>query len=867
VANIFNKLFNSLKKYERDVKSINDLEKWAESLSNIGLKEESEKLKNSIQAVSDWEVQRGAVDEALPKVFALTREAAKRTLGQRHFDVQLIGGIVLHGSGIAEMVTGEGKTLASTAPAVLNALAGRGVHVVTVNEYLAKRDAVWMGQIYHALGLTVSCLVHDGAFIYDPEYKIPANEADQIDEKRDITGSFLVQEDYLRPISRPEAYQAEITYGTNHEFGFDYLRDNLAYSIESQVQGGRLHYAIIDEVDSILIDEARTPLIISAPDKQSSDYYKTFARVVDRLKEEEDYLVDEKLRSADITQAGIDKIEKALNIDNLYSPENLQLSHYLQESLRAKALYKLDRDYVIQDGAVLIVDQFTGRILHGRRYNGGLHQAIEAKEGLRVQEESRTYAKISIQNYFRLYNKLSGMTGTAQTSAEEFHKVYGLEVVSIPTNRPMARRDMSDVVYKTINGKYEAIVKEIKERQEKNQPVLVGTISIQKNEELSKMLNKSGIRHELLNAKNHEREGSIIAQAGRPGAVTVATNMAGRGVDIALGGNPPTEETAKKVREAGGLHVIGTERHDSRRIDNQLRGRSGRQGDSGSTQFFLSLEDDLMRVFGGERVKKMMEAFKVPEDMPIESKLVSRSVSQAQSRVEGFNFDARKHLLDYDDVLNKQRKAVYKKRQEIISEGKLEIGNSNLSAKDESLSAGVKSAPGGEVEEGVTSQTIVIPEKNRPLVLSALDTLWMNHLTDMEALQESVRLRAYGQRDPLIEYRREGYQIFQNLLATFDKWVSENAGRIEQTTDNSSTDSLQAESGQAIDRTELQEQHAYAPALGRKNASRPSQPVRSADGKKIGRNDPCYCGAVNPTSGKVYKYKHCGLINASHHGK
>lgn len=800
MAKFFSKLFNPVKKYEQDVKSINKLESWAQGMADADLVKESEKLKKLVQASPEWEKQKEVLDEILPKAFALVRETAKRTLGQRHFDVQLIGGIVLHKAGIAEMVTGEGKTLASTAPAYLNALAGRGVHVVTVNEYLAKRDAVWMGQIYYALGLKVSCLVHEGALLYDPNYKILPAEEKEIDKERDTMGSFLVQEEYLRPIPRREAYEADITYGTNHEFGFDYLRDNLAGSLAGQVQKGRRHYAIIDEVDSILIDEARTPLIISVPDQQSSDFYKTFARLADRLKENEDYTIDEKLRSVDITQEGIDKVEKSLSIDNLYAPENLRLTHYLQESLRAKGLFKRDRDYVVKEGKIVIVDQFTGRMLHGRRYNGGLHQAIEAKENLRVQEESRTYAKISIQNYFRLYYKLSGMTGTAQTSAEEFHKVYELEVVTVPTNWPMVRKDMADLVYKTAAGKYKAIAQDIKERQKKGQPVLIGTISIQKNEELSRILNKNGIRHEILNAKNHEREGAIIAQAGRNGAVTIATNMAGRGVDIVLGGNPPDQEAAKKVKELGGLHVIGTERHDSRRIDNQLRGRAGRQGDPGSSRFFLSLEDDLMRVFGGERVKKIMEALKIPEDVPIESKIVSRSVSQAQSRVEGFNFDARKHLLDFDDVLNKQRTAVYRRRQILLESGE------------------------------------------HPQIIGALDMLWMNHLTDMEALQESVGLRAYGQRDPLVEYRREGYRTFQNMIGIFEKWVAENKPKL----DAANEDNKNIKEGE-----NLQATHAKESAFKGGNTNQSAPAFHIADGQKVGRNDPCPCG-----SGKKYKKCH-----------
>jgi preprotein translocase subunit SecA len=807
VTKLFSKIFNPLKKYEREVQNVNELESWATSLSDSEIKAESEALKQSIRATSEWEEQKGKLDEVLPKAFALVREVAKRTLKQRHYDVQLIGGMVLHRAGIAEMATGEGKTLASTTAVYLNALAGRGAHVITVNEYLAKRDAVWMGQIYEALGMSVSCLIHDQALLYDPAYRISEEQQKKLDEERDRTGSFMVHDEFLRPISRKEAYQAEITYGTNHEFGFDYLRDNLAYSTENQVQRGRRHFAVIDEVDSILVDEARTPLIISAPDTESSEFYKTFARVVRGLNESEDYIVDEKYRSADITEAGINNVEKAIGVQNIFAPENLRLTHYLQESLRAAGLYKRDREYVVQDGKVFIIDQSTGRVLHGRRYNGGLHQAIEAKEGVKVEAESRTYAKISVQNYFRLYTKLSGMTGTAQTSAEEFDKVYGLEVATIPTNKPIVRDDMADMVYKTAAGKHQAIMNEIKERQAKGQPMLVGTISIQKNEELSKVLFKNGIQHEILNAKNHEREGMIIAQAGRAGAVTVATNMAGRGVDIVLGGNPSDEGQAKKVCEAGGLHVIGTERHDSRRIDNQLRGRSGRQGDPGSSQFFLSLEDDLMRVFGGDRVKSMMETLRVPEDMPIQSKIVSRAVSQSQSRVEGFNFDARKHLLEYDDVLNKQRTAIYKRRQEMIE--------------------------GGE----------------HPQIIGALDALWMQHLNDIEALQESVRLRAYGQRDPLVEFRKEGYEIYQAMMTKFEAWIAEHRPKIEEA--KQSREEAQRAAG--INPAKLEEHHAHAASFGNRAVSKPA---KAPDGKKIGRNDPCYCGAKKP-DGTSVKYKHC----------
>ncbi|MEK7549134.1 MAG: preprotein translocase subunit SecA [Patescibacteria group bacterium] len=745
---------------------INALEKDFKKFSDSELKEKSNELKSL--AGSGY-----SLDAILPEAFALTREAARRTLNQRHFDAQLIGGIALHRGKITEMRTGEGKTLAATAPAYLNALTGKGVHIVTVNDYLATRDAVWMGQIYYALGISVGCLTHESAYIYDPT----AN----LDKERDAVGAFKVIREFLRPISRKEAYQCDILYGTNHEFGFDYLRDNLAYDVNSQVQRKEFYYAIIDEVDSILIDEARTPLIIAAPDTESSEYYKIFARIVRNLKENEDYIVDEKLRSAAITDEGIAKIEKTLNIKNLYSPENLRLVHYLEESLKAKALFQLDKHYIVEKGEIIIIDEFTGRKMYGRRYSGGLHQAIEAKEGVAVNQESRTFASITLQNYFRLYQKIGGMTGTAQTSAEEFHKVYNLDVISIPTNKPMIRKDLTDMVYKDLEAKYRAATEEIKNRHLKGQPVLVGTASIEHNELLSKLLNQSGISHELLNAKNHEREGAIIAQAGKFGAVTVATNMAGRGVDIILGGNPPLPDEAVKVREVGGLFVLGTERHEARRIDNQLRGRSGRQGDKGESQFFLSLEDDLLRIFGGERIKKLMETFNLPEDQPIESRLVSRVVNEAQKKIEGINFDSRKHLLEYDDVLNKQRMAIYKKRQEMLERGK------------------------------------------QSQILMMLDTFWMNHLENMEELRESVRLRAYGQKEPLIEYRREGSLMFKGMMAGFEKWLEENKEKLE-------TNRGPAQNMEINQRKLTQREPAF---------------------KNVGRNDPCPCG-----SGKKYKKCH-----------
>ena len=805
---------------------INALEPSFSSFKEEELKEKAEKLKEAASS--------GALlDDILPEAFALIRETAKRTLGQRHFDTQLTGAINLHKGMIVEMMTGEGKTLAVTPAVYLNALSGKGVHIITVNDYLALRDAVWMGQIYYALGLKVSCLVHDGAYMYDPDFSVNDAEEKTADEKRDVTGSFLVQHKFLRPVSRREAYAADITHGTNHEFGFDYLRDNLAQSSEKQVQRGH-NFAVIDEVDSILIDEARTPLIISSPDRSSSEYYKIMTRAVAHLQKDEDYMVDEKLRSSEITQSGIDKIEKTTGIANLYSPENLQLVHYLDECLKAKSLFQRDRDYVVKDGEVIIVDQFTGRMMHGRRYSGGLHQAIEAKEGVAVQEESKTYAQITIQNYFRLYEKLSGMTGTAQTSAEEFHKVYNLETVTIPTNKPIARRDLPDLIYKTADAKYKAVVDDIRERFNKGQPVLIGTVSIEKNELLSKYLEKAQLPYEMLNAKNHEREGSIIAQAGRKGSITVATNMAGRGVDIILGGSPYDEKAASEVKSLGGLHVIGTERHEARRIDNQLRGRSGRQGDPGSSQFFLSLEDDLMRIFGGDRLKSLMQSLKIPEDMPIESGLVSRSLIEAQRKIEGFNFDARKHLLDYDDILNKQRLAIYRKRQEILESDRekfVEILQRSIDSRAEKTASSSLADTGEEKEKNDPEKLkekvagLIGIEWIKGPVLGILDMLWMNHLEDLEALNESVRIRAYGQHDPLVEYRRESHVLYNNLLNNFDSLIFDNMARI-----------------QSIEVKPEEE--------SRKN-NLPPLNISPEELAKVGRNDPCPCG-----SGKKFKKCH-----------
>ncbi|MDO8424479.1 MAG: preprotein translocase subunit SecA [bacterium] len=790
------------------VKKINSLEPEFEQLSDEKLKEKTGQLKARLQ-------KGETLDNVLVEALALTREASKRTLGQRHFDVQMVGGIILHQGKIAEMKTGEGKTLTATLPIYLNALEGKGCHLITVNDYLARRDAVWMGQIYHLLGLTVGCLNHEQSFLYDPDFKKPAEEKAK---QQDELGSFFVVEDFLRPVSRREAYAADITYGTNNEYGFDYLRDNMAYDSGQQVQRG-YNYAIVDEVDSILIDEARTPLIISAPDMESSKWYQEFSKIIPKLDTKTDYEIDEKMKVATLTEAGVNKIEKILGGGNIYEEKGIKYVHHLEQALRAEALFKKDKDYVIKDGQVIIVDEFTGRLMPGRRWSGGLHQAIEAKEGVQVQPESLTLASITFQNYFRMYKKLSGMTGTASTSAEEFDKVYKLEVVAIPTNKPMVRRDLPDKIFKNEKGKFEALIKEIKERHEKGQPVLVGTTSIVKNEYLGKLLDREGISHQILNAKFHEKEGEIIAQAGRFGQVTIATNMAGRGVDITLGGNPQSLEEAEKVRILGGLHVIGTERHEARRIDNQLRGRTGRQGDPGSSQFFVSLEDDLMRIFGGDRIGSLMTALKIPENEAIESGLVSRAIEEAQSKVEGMNFDLRKHVLEYDDVMNKHREVIYKKRREVLAQAKgFELKSQILEMVKK---AGLSEEDYNKKEKEVGEENMRQAEKY--ICLRVIDMLWIEHLENMEYLRDSVKLRAYGQRDPLVEYKTEGHKMFQQLLQTFETMVAN-----------------------AILKVSIQQQ-AVSPT--------PSVSSPAAD-KGVGRNDPCPCGAKHP-DGRPIKYKHC----------
>ena len=879
-----------LEKHKLTVDEINKLEPKFEVFSFEELRGASQKLKERFG-------EGESLDDLLPEAFALARESAKRTLGQRHYDVQLIGGIVLHQGKIAEMKTGEGKTLVATLPAYLNALTGRGVHVVTVNDYLARRDAVWMGQIHHALGLSVSCINHEASYLYDPSHRHAEAKGDVQDEHdaaRDTLGGFKIVHEYLRPCSRKEAYAADVLYGTNNEFGFDYLRDNMAYGIDDIVQREH-YYAIVDEVDSILIDEARTPLIISAPDEESTKMYEQFSKIVPRLAENADYNIDEKMRAVSLTDEGIGKIEKILGVDNIYdiggAGLGLRYVHHLEQALRANVLFKLDRDYVVRNGEVIIVDEFTGRMMPGRRYSEGLHQAIEAKEGVRVQRESRTLASITFQNYFRLYGKLAGMTGTAQTSAEEFHKVYNLEVAVVPTNKPMIRDDKQDGIYKTDKGKFEALVREIKKNSEIGRPVLVGTISIEKNERLSAMLRREGIEHELLNAKNHEREASIIAQAGRPGAVTIATNMAGRGVDIILGGNPPLPDEAKKVREAGGLLVFGTERHEARRIDNQLRGRAGRQGDPGASQFLVSLEDDLMRIFGSEKIKGMMDLLGLPEDQPIENKMISRALEAAQSKIEGFHFDARKHVLEYDDVMNRHREVAYKMRRRIADGSELtkdkisrmfgdeikkivefhtqseSFGEWNIEEIIEDAKAIFSLPPDvrsklEELKDGrrdkfeiqkefaaylndlalkayAAKEKEVGEENTRQaekfILLRTLDFLWMDHLEAMEHLRSSVRLRAYGQRDPLVEYKNEGHRIFQKLLGVFQTDV---VGAIFKV-------------GVSVAPTASAARPAPQMILSRGESESAAPKTAAKDRPTVGRNDPCPCG-----SGKKFKRCH-----------
>jgi preprotein translocase subunit SecA len=901
-----NKIFGdpnvrTVKKLEPLVEAVNRWDKKIAPLSDEKLSAQTEKFRRYLKAGK-------TLNDILPEAFATVREAAKRTLDQRPFDTQVMGGIVLHQGKIAEMKTGEGKTLALTMPAYLNALNGKGVHVITVNDYLARRDTNWMGAVFYKLGVSTGCIQHAKSFIYEPNVKPDASEVS-------------IEYQNLREVNRREAYQADITYGTNNEFGFDYLRDNMVQSLDEMVQirdprmaskvESHLSYAIVDEVDSILIDEARTPLIISAPDEESTKLYRQFARMVPELKANDDFNVDEKMKAVTLTEEGIHKIEKMLGVDNLYQKEGVTYVHHLQQALRAQVLFKLDKDYVVKDGQVIIVDEFTGRMMPGRRFSEGLHQALEAKENVPVQRESKTLATITFQNYFRLYGKLAGMTGTAMTSAEEFSKVYKLEVVSVPTYRPMVRKDLPDRVYKNESGKYKAVTRNVKERHEKGQPILIGTIAIEKSEVLAKYLDREGIKHEILNAKNHEREALIIANAGQRGAVTIATNMAGRGTDIKLGDG---------VQKVGGLHILGTERHEARRIDDQLRGRSGRLGDPGSSQFFVSMEDELMRRFGSDKVKNMMDTLGIPDDEPIENRMVSRSIEKAQGKIEGHNLDIRKHVLEYDDVMNKQREIIYQRRRTLLLEGGQlkdevqgsaqqvvqslvdfhaqptgengewnlkEIGENvralfGFSAPEqtEMLSVMEKVYQRTDIVEHAKKEEIakILKEKviqkyhdkeemigtdqmrqvERAVMLRTIDLLWMEHLDNMQYLREGIGLRGYGQRDPLVEYKQEGFRMFETLLKNIDEDALSTLYKIEFV--------RQPQQPAAP----IQEDPEVKNRLAKASYSQPEEPTGmsgdndedkdSADSKtltisnsvpKVGRNDPCPCG-----SGKKYKKCH-----------
>jgi len=878
---------------ERDLKlmqplvvQINDLEAGIKKLSEDQLKAKTPEFKQRIE-------NGESLDELLPEAFAVVREASFRSLGMRHFDMQLVGGKVLHDGRIAEMRTGEGKTVVATLPVYLNALSGKGVHVVTVNDYLARRDAEWMGILYKYLGLSFGSILHG---IDDAE--------------------------------RKWSYNADVTYGTNNEFGFDYLRDNMKFSYEQFVQR-KLNFAIVDEVDSILIDEARTPLIISGPAEQSTQLYYTVNQLIPFFKKEEDYTVDEKSKSIVLTDEGVHKAEQKLNIKNLYDPRNISLLHHVNQGLRAHVLFKLDVDYVIKDGQIVIVDEFTGRLMPGRRWSDGLHQAVEAKEGVRIENENQTLATITFQNFFRMYNKLSGMTGTADTEAAEFGKIYNLDVVVVPTNMPMVRKDHTDDIYKTEQGKFKAVINEIKECHEKGQPVLVGTISIDKSEKVAHMLKRFGIAHNVLNAKNHEREAEIIAQAGRKAAVTISTNMAGRGVDIVLGGNPaymakakarpettPEEfdkimerykeqcdSDKKDVIEAGGLHIIGTERHESRRIDNQLRGRSGRQGDPGSSRFFLSLEDDLLRVFGGERIGGMMDRLGMEEDEVITHPWLSKAIANAQKRVEDHNFSIRKNLLEYDDVMNQQRHTIYALRKDLLGsnsvrdkvvdwceemvgevvdefvEGKVNVAQFEFVplrdrlrqafavdfSPEEILSDG---ATPEDVGEKIFSKVVEVYDAKRKrygddimnriekfLVLQNLDSLWKDHLLQMDHLKEGIGLRGYAQRDPLVEYKREGYSLFTQTMNQLSADIVGKMMRVEikQEEEKEAAASLeptQAKQPMAMGHGDFSA-FAKGPAAGRV-AQAGSSGVVQRRVQKVGRNEPCSCG-----SGKKFK-KCCG---------
>lgn len=870
------------------VEKVNALENKTKKLKSTEFKEKTEFFKE--------ELKKGkTLEDLLPEAFALVREASLRTLGLRHFDVQLMAAIALFEGKVAEQRTGEGKTLSAAAPLYLHALAGKGVHLVTVNDYLARLGAGWNGPIFDFLGLSVGVIIQENkSFIFDPKFVDNSHGDERLS--------------HLKPCERKASYQADITYGTNNEYGFDYLRDNMVQSLEEMVQRGH-YFAIVDEVDSILIDEARTPLIISAPDTEPTDKYYKFAQLVEKLNSDTDFKIDEKAKSASLTEHGITKVEKILGVSNLYE-KDFESIHHIENALRARSLYLKDKDYVVKDNQVTIVDEFTGRLMIGRRWSDGLHQAVEAKEQVSIQQESKTLATISFQNYFRMYQHLSGMTGTAATEAEEFKKIYKLDVVVVPTHRPMVRKDNPDSIYKTLRGKYGAIVGEIEEKHKKGQPVLVGTTSIEKNEIISEYLKRRKIPHNILNAKNHEREASIISEAGEVGAVTVATNMAGRGVDIVLGGAKPDpttpglhgaiqkwEKLHEKVVKAGGLHVIGTERHESRRIDNQLRGRSGRQGDPGSSRFYLSLEDDLMRIFGGEQISSLMDRLKLPEDQPIENRLISKAIEQAQVKVEGFHFDIRKRLVEFDDVANQQRDIIYKLRRKVLEskDSKEEV----LQRIKERLARGVDDQVEIDTETVLANLLEVVPFdemsikniktqisniKNKEEVkeflykvledvhrtregqvgadimrqvekyayLGSIDHLWMDHIDHIDDLREGVELRAYGQRDPLVEFKNEAYSLFENLVDRINEELSRRLFRIGVGVPQPEIPLSQAREN--IDKSDATGLSGNAEVTS--VSGEPAFAKASAGHRKIGRNDPCPCGAKRP-DGTPIKYKHC----------
>ncbi len=834
------------------------LEPEVAALSNEALAAKTAEFKERLQ-------EGETLDDLLPEAFAAVREASRRTIGLRHFDVQLLGGAVLHQGKIAEMKTGEGKTLVATLPVYLNALTAGGVHLVTVNDYLSRRDAGWMGPIYHFLGLSVATIAHEVSALYDPAFSDPHPHADE-------------RLNHFLPVTRREAYHADITYGTVNEFGFDYLRDNMALRVEDIVQRD-LVYAIVDEVDFILIDEARTPLIISGMLEASTKQYYDFARLVTRLTPERDYTVDAKIKTALLTEEGTGKVERLLGVDNLADIEHVDLMHHIQQGLRAHACYKKDVDYVVKDGQVIIVDEFTGRMMFGRRYSDGLHQAIEAKENVRIERESQTLATITLQNYFRMYKKLAGMTGTAKTEEEELQKIYNLPVAVIPTNEPMIRQDLSDLVYKTEKAKIKAAVAEIEECHKRGQPVLVGTRSIEKNEQLGELLRRRGVPHQVLNAKHHEREAEIIAQAGRRGAVTIATNMAGRGVDIILGGNPPDPAEADFVRAAGGLHVLGTERHEARRIDNQLRGRSGRQGDQGSSRFYMALDDELMKLFAGQRIASIMDRLGIEEDIPIEHALVTRQIEGAQKKVEQYHFDMRKHVLEYDDVMNVQRNVIYGERRKVLRGENIrenildmierlvtetvdvfcppdthreewdlaglaeaaaqlipalaEVRLEEVSTREDLTAALIRAALAAyeRKEQEIGSEHLL--EIERLVLLQTIDRKWIDHLYNMEALREGIGLRAYAQVSPLVEYQREGYDLFQQMLGAIQEETVQVLFRLQ----------LESTDGQLQPQRQVRVVREPAVVAASKDAVGAK--------RKLGRNDPCWCG-----SGKKYKKCH-----------